>query len=644
VTTDISDVAKLFQEASERGGFEYLYTLVKIDGIQLHPAYKDELVALRDWLRQPSTNDPIESYRYFLSQTQGLELLQNLVYCASGKPYQIRAFYPLVKGQYPNAIWPTLQEKVASLVTDVKALGLGRLADAILASYPPAIFADTELTLEIVGPAHIAIVDLLKEFLDCYFSERLKFKGQPQYIKLPKSLDVLELIVDDEFGLSGLRVHFSQNCTADFWRTPKGVFGTNLEFGPPVTFLMMSMAPSSNEYRVDGKRLYEVGMPGRYNRLGEWKPLIYPGNPQHLVAECKELSADPDVQGVLLYLRLTGHRCIEFALRTNLELPGVYTSTKEGGVYLWKCPADDSRKVNENVTVYDCWIELKGTDVADIERGLLSIGHLISILCFPFGASYSWRVKYRMNVGALGKLTPTEEELRLVDKVLEEFPYTVDGNILASAIDWYNRGTMSPNIFTSFFCYYVALESVAVAIADGAQLGATHLSKVGKAVRKELAISCIQEKHSELFSLDPVAFVERSYFDCVQSLGTKTKTAVSTVFGKEHIHFKWLFEQSSGGDISLSKLRSELAHGDVTLLDKAHEHLVRKHLHEMGDITKEFLMRILFRLNPSQAVPSWSKTFQVSVTTADPRSTLFSTTDSIFPSGASWKIRPEWCE
>jgi hypothetical protein len=242
------------------------------------------------------------------------------------------------------------------------------------------------------------------------------------------------------------------------------------------------------------------------------------------------------------------------------------------------------------------------------------------------------------------QLTPTEEELRLVDKVLEEFPYTVDGNILASAIDWYNRGTMSPNIFTSFFCYYVALESVAVAIADGAELGATHLSKVGKAARKELAISCIQEKHSELFPVDPIAFVERSYFDCVQSLGTKTKTAVSTVFGKEHIYFKWLFEQSSGGDISLSKLRSELAHGDVTLLDKAHEHLVRKHLHEMGDITKEFLMRILFRLNPSQAVPSWSRTFQVSVTTADPRSTLFSTTESIFPSGTSWKIRPEWCE
>jgi hypothetical protein len=134
MTTGISDVAKLFQEASERGGFEYLYTLVKIDGIQLHPAYKDELVALRDWLRQPSTNDPIESYCYLLSQTQGLELLQNLVYCASGKPYQIRAFYPLVKGRYPNAIWPTLEEKVASLVTDVKALALGRLADAIRAS------------------------------------------------------------------------------------------------------------------------------------------------------------------------------------------------------------------------------------------------------------------------------------------------------------------------------------------------------------------------------------------------------------------------------------------------------------------------------------------------------------------------------
>ncbi len=138
--------------------------------------------------------------------------------------------------------------------------------------------------------------------------------------------------------------------------------------------------------------------------------------------------------------------------------------------------------------------------------------------------------------------------------------------------------------------------------------------------------------------------MERAYFECVKSLGTKTKSAVFAVFGQGHPYFKLLFEESSAGDMSLSQLPSELAHGGVTLLDRSHEHLVRKHLHEMADITKQFLMRVLFRIAPTEKVPSWSQTFQVSMSTADPRSTLFSTTETVFPKGTDWKLRAEWCE
>jgi hypothetical protein len=323
------------------------------------------------------------------------------------------------------------------------------------------------------------------DLVETYFKERLKFADGPKHIKLPNNLDVLEFITDKEFGLNGLRVHFPQNCKAEFWRSPKGVFGTNLEFGPPITFLIMSMEPSSNEYRVDGKRLFEVGLPGRYNVFGEWKPLLYPVSPDHLLPECAQLSKDPDVQGTLFYLRVTGHRCIEFVLRTNLELPGQYTSTREGGLHLWKCPADEGYQANENFVLYDGWLELKSTEVEDIEKALSSIGHLISITCFAFGAKYSWTLKYRIHTLPLAAWTPTEHELRLVDKVLQQFPYTVDGNILASAIDWYNRGTTTSNIFASFLCYYIALESVSVATADGADLGKTNILRLSKTERKK---------------------------------------------------------------------------------------------------------------------------------------------------------------
>jgi hypothetical protein len=471
----------------------------------------------------------------------------------------------------------------------------------------------------------------------------LKFKGGARYLKLPRSLDVLELIVDEEFGLSGLRVHFPQRCSAEFYRTSKGVFGTNVEFGPPVTFLMMSVGPSSEEYLVDGKPLYEIGLPGRYNKLGEWKPFVYPGNSEHLVKQAQELSQDPDVQGVLLYLRLTGHRCIEFALRTNLELPGEFTSTVEGELHFWKCPTKDY-ETDPNINVYDGWLELKTGTVEEIESALSAIGYLISTMCFAFGASYSWRTKYRSAVNGNMSLTPAEEDLKLVGSILQQFKPSADYTLVAAAIDWYNRGTISTNVFTSFFCYYVALESVAVAIADGAGLGKTNIPKLSKAEKKASTISCINEKHGAMFLSEPIKFVEESYFQCVQSLGKKTKAAVTAIFGNSHPYFKLLFEESSGGDIPLSEMRSELAHGEFYLLDRNHEHLVRKHVYEMGRIAKEFLLRVLFRLDPSEKVPVWSGAFKKTLLTRDPRSTMVVSDEALFSKVADWRIRSEWCE
>lgn len=642
---ELSPVQQLFDKAEQHGGFEYLYALVRIDGIQCYDGYKDELVVLRDFLDHPDVSDLPSTYRHLASLPEPLELLQNLLNCANGQHYQVRAFIHLKKGKFPSAVWPSTLQKIESLVENARKSGFAGLAEQIEASYPRQLLEEGAPTTEQVTAAFGSLSELLKELLDCYSDKRLRFKDGPNYVRMPGSLDVLELITDKEFGLSGLRVHFPQNCTAEFYRTPKGVFGTNFEFGPPVTFLIMSMAPSTNEYRVNGKRLYEIGVPGRYNKLGEWKPLIYPGNADHLVRESKELSEEPDVQGVLLYLRLTGHRCIEFVLRTNVDLPGTYTSSKERNLHIWKCPVEGREAVaNSNVRIYDCWLDLEGYSVEAVERGLSGIAYFVNVLCFPFGAAYSWRNKYRMTVGGSGLLTPSHDDLNVVDEMLRKFPDTADAAILVSGIDWYNRGSVSTDIFNRFLCYYVALESVALAIADGSDLGRTRLTKPNKSEKKALANVCIQAKHEELFAADPIRFVTESYFECVQSLTSRTRAAVASVFGEGHRYLKLLFEESSDGDMPLKDLRSGLAHGGVTLMDKQHENLVRKHLYEMGLIAKEFLLRVLFRLEPLEKVPSWSGMFQQSLVTADPRSTMVSSTEAVFPKGTEWKIRPEWCE
>ena len=52
-----------------------------------------------------------------------------------------------------------------------------------------------------------------------------------------------------------------------------------------------------------------------------------------------------------------------------------------------------------------------------------------------------------------------------------------------------------------------------------------------------------------------------------------------------------LFEKATDG-YSLTSIRGELAHGGVTLMDRNHERLVRSRLHEIEEISKEFLARM----------------------------------------------------
>jgi len=54
-----------------------------------------------------------------------------------------------------------------------------------------------------------------------------------------------------------------------------------------------------DEWRVGEKRLYEVGLPGRYNTLGQWKPIFYPSDANQLHAEARAASPDDGVAAAL---------------------------------------------------------------------------------------------------------------------------------------------------------------------------------------------------------------------------------------------------------------------------------------------------------------------------------------------------------
>ncbi len=138
---EASAIQQLFEKARKQGGFEYLYVLVRIDGIQCHDGYEDELITLRGWLKQPNSTDLIEAYRSLFEQSGPLDLLQNLLNVANGKHYNVRPFIDLKKGSGFNAIWPTQKEKIEALLERAKTSVFWSLADQIAASYPCRIRA-----------------------------------------------------------------------------------------------------------------------------------------------------------------------------------------------------------------------------------------------------------------------------------------------------------------------------------------------------------------------------------------------------------------------------------------------------------------------------------------------------------------------
>src|SRR6266404_4833354 len=179
-----SAIQRLFEKARKAGGFEYLYALVRIDGMQCYDGYKDELVSLVDWLRKPEITDMVEAYRGFSEQPGPLDLLQNLLNVANGKHYQVRAFIHLKKGTGFNATWPTVLEKIQALVENAKASGLPELGEQIAAAYQLASLETNQPPdNDVLKTTLSKLTGFLKELLDCYFSERIEFSKGLRYIK-----------------------------------------------------------------------------------------------------------------------------------------------------------------------------------------------------------------------------------------------------------------------------------------------------------------------------------------------------------------------------------------------------------------------------------------------------------------------------
>jgi hypothetical protein len=633
----LETVLELVEQAlSAAGLLETVFALLRVEGLRFGP---DPLVMLSHALdREP--REAAARYWELASNMETLGLLANLAWCAGQQSFKP---LPFARPTDDEAGARSIREAAEATANALAAVRQDELSALVLIAYSEqALVASQQASGESLGisppDALEALERLLKATLAAERDARRRFIGQPALLKLPQ-FEVLELLIHDVDGLYGFRVHFSNGSTAEFERGAEHTSAMNIILGSPINFMVEDLDALKPEWYVGGRPLYETGLPGRYNLPGSWKPIIFPGDPADILSRVRSLSEDPDVQGAIFYVMATGHRVIEFVVRTPLELPIENVGLGEH-LRLFKC-SPKGNGFGGNIRVYDGTFTLESVQPDFVRRAIATIGVGVNRLAFACGAGVDWRTKYSTHVREQGFAIPSEGDLELLDSVLKEFPATEDSIVLDAAIDWFNRGRSSRNVFVSFLSFYIAFESVAAAIADGeADLGVQY-KQVSKEQRRARRRECIEVKHDALYAIDSVRFVSEAYFDCVVGLKKKTRRVAELVFGVGHPALAALFERSS--QPSLSDIRGALAHGVYTLLDIEHEQLVRQRLREIEQITREFLTRLIFQLSADTPIPTWAQEHSISVSMGDPRTTLYATAESILPT-TDWTIRAEWCD
>jgi len=632
-------IDNLFDIAKKNGDFDYVCTLLRVEGI----TSKDIFSEIESDLSAEKSESNLDTYNKLLSRLLPLEILWNLLNCISSEQYELVPFRKLYKGEFLSREIPSSIEVAKLLIDRAKVDEFHELAELLELCYPNSLHAlYSDNCFQKIPDGFLSSSILCREFivelLEKLTLERKSHIGTQQFYKWQR-FSVLKLHIDSVVGLYGFSVYFSNGSSAKFTRFEGKTYCSNIEIRENIGFFVGMSDKLVDEYKVSDVPLYEIGLPGRYNKLGEWKPIIYPGSTDNLHKKVIELTNDQQVQGALFYIFCTCHKVIEFVIKGNIELPEQWNSVGDK-IHIWSC--EKNSQDSQNVRIYDGWIEVDSLDVDEIRRAISTIAVLVNRISFTFGSNLDWRIKYPMVMSSDSVAKPTKVDLEILNKYLLDFPDSDDSVVLDAAFDWYRRGRNARNPMLQFFCFYVAVESVATAVINKkADLG-FKITKDNKTARKQERRECIEEKYNNLYKEDPIKFVEKSYFECITSINKNVRKVIEEVFGFKHRFVNALFEKGEW-DYSLSQIRGKIAHGGFSLLDDDTEKLLEERLGEMEEITREFLKRVTFKLKIDDNLPVWSGSHTVQLISHDPRNTLVASSEDMFPI-KDWRIKEEWCD
>lgn len=347
----------LFAKASEKGGFDYLLTLLRVSGItcghwdpfvEADEALNSFSKVLRKFSKKAKTKDSFRLalliYCHATEMSAPYEIIANILRIINGKNYQFMPFFNLTS---PDPNHP-FKRKQASVSKKISRLGQyatqaneKKIIDLIYSflrhnirnAFYHSDYTITDDEFRILGDGSIPEIVKLTElsdlitrcfaFYSAFFHTYNGAKKSFLHIKkfhIRPNFQVLELLTDKKEGLYGFKMHHSTGACSSFERKKYiGTTGLNLmceEDG--LSFFIGDFSQVKNTWMVNNNPFFQAGT--RYNPIGKWMPIVYPADPDPILKDIASLSADSEVQAQLFYMKATGHKAIEFVIRSNKPL------------------------------------------------------------------------------------------------------------------------------------------------------------------------------------------------------------------------------------------------------------------------------------------------------------------------------------
>ncbi|QSH39351.1 hypothetical protein JXR01_03585 [Candidatus Kaiserbacteria bacterium] len=429
----------LFAKAANAGGFQYLCTILRVEGLTSGhwDAFVEAEEASRDIsniLRKTKGNRKEKRairlglflYCHLTEMSAPYEILANLLRGCQNAPYSVYPFHHLVRivGGKNTQPWekkrlpPSPAAKIAHLEELGKECGEEELNQIINEFFRNNVrnafyhsdyaLSDDEFRIvegsQMLGKEVIKIEELSEYLTKCFafysaffivynnirrgLAYGKKFHRWPNY-------EVLEFLTDEK-ELNGFKVHFPNGSHAMFQRKKYGgTDGYNFMFEKEGIGLQVGDLKKYHEatdWFVGDEPFDEFGT--RYNPYGKWQPIVFSRDSDRIQKMARDATEDRDAEGCLFYIYATGHKAIEFVLKTNK--PITWFSSMRGP--FWSVKKNFIVKKCDPVGgayIYDGTVFLDGKSEKDVLAGLARISEFVTALESK-GIEVKSRLKYQM--------------------------------------------------------------------------------------------------------------------------------------------------------------------------------------------------------------------------------------------------------